>query len=169
MVPFGQTVTPLALLKEVTLQISSCRMTTRPEIHGKSFQRNLRIWLLLSLCGSDNPLSISHTILSAVMTPCWFASTRVFVIFSSFPPHNILGCISPHSSNHDTSLHTSTCFKVTAEICECTHTHWKMTLSHRENSFKGKTHLVSTKCHYVYLYTFKKVKIKQLRNIMTCL
>ncbi len=79
----------LCFAKGSDLTISSCRMTTRPEIHGKSFQRNLRIWLLLSLCGSgQSALNQPHHPLSCYdsMLVCLYPCICHFQLFSS-PQH----------------------------------------------------------------------------------
>lgn len=69
---FGQTVSPLALLKEVTLQISSCRMTTRLETYIKSFQKK--------------PSSVRSTEDMIITVTLWFRQSDLN------RPHHPLSC-----------------------------------------------------------------------------
>lgn len=95
MAAFGQTVTPLALLKEVTLQISSCRMTTRPETHGKSFQKKPSsdrstedMTITVTLWFRQSDLNRPHHPLSCYdsMLVCLYPCMCHFQLFSS-PQH----------------------------------------------------------------------------------
>lgn len=155
MAAFGQTVTPLALLKEVTLQTHSAgwprglRLALIIPKKGQFWSVDGWYKLLPSICGSDNPISISHTILSAVLTLCWFASTSVFVIFSSLPPHNILGYV-PHTVQIITLTYTpAPVFKYQRKYASI------LIPIGKQHSATGKTHTFFKACEKIRVWVFQ--------------